>query len=67
MVGRMGGRRTAKKKRRKNFVLGSPFWLFYSDNELNGISITFNEQVNAFVNGKIETSINVYILLLSLR
>ena len=28
----------------------SGFWLFYSDNELNGKSIIFNEQVNAFRN-----------------
>ena len=31
MVGRMGGRRTADKKRRKDFILGLPpmrgFWL----------------------------------------
>ena len=29
LVGRMVGRRTAEKKRRKNFVLGSPFFFCY--------------------------------------
>ena len=58
MVRRMGGRQTADKKRRKNFVLGSPektreFILnFYNQNKFIGISI----QNTVFASGQCEGS-----------